>query len=365
MIWGALISQTGQELYEICNDLNIAPNIIVSTKPIDSIYPALKDLVDRRFINFKYIPLSESKNSKTLFNYLKPCNIVTLHGWLRIIPEDICEFFDIYNGHPGDIVLYPELKGFNPQEKAFNTKLPTSGSVVHKVTAKVDDGPIFYRVMTSISGASLDTVYSRLRYTSLLAWKLFFTKHIQKNSFSKYAITGAHCTGKTTLVNAIQDVDFNKKYQYITSMTREAKQLGYKINELGNDETQLYILNKHLERLVIANNCVLDRSLIDGYTYTKILFESGNISDNVMKYAKSLLSVEFMGRYDKIFYLPPTLQLVSDGLRSTEPEFRRHVINNFEQIVQGASMFMPDLVQAIDGSVQERVRLANQYLKII
>jgi len=363
-MWGALISQTGKELADICTDLNIYPNIVLSTKKLEQLSPAFLKLVDDNRINLIHIPLEQSKNSSILFKYLKTCNLVTLHGWLRIIPADICDVFNIYNGHPGDIVEYPELKGFNPQEKAYDLKLSTSGSVVHKVTSQVDDGPIVHRVITSIRNCDIDTVYDRLRYTSLIAWKLFFTKHLNCGS-SKFAITGAHCTGKTTLVNAIQQIDTNNKYQYITSMTREAKKLGFQINEAGNDETQLYILNKHLERLVINSPCVLDRSLIDGYTYTKILYEAGNISEHVMKYAKSLLNVEYMNRYNKIFYLPPTLRLVNDGLRSTEPEFRKHVINNFDHIVQCAGIFMPDLVTTIDGSVQERVCSANKYLNII
>lgn len=374
-MWASLISQTGKELADICNDLSIYPNIILSTKPRELIHPDLEIIIKNNQVNFIFIPIESSKNSKILFKYLHGCSLVTLHGWLRIIPEALCEQLEIYNGHPGDIVEFPELKGFNPQEKAYKLKLSTSGSVVHRVTKEVDDGPILYRVITSMNNCSIDQVYERLRYTSLLAWKLFFTRKMisesapfscknQQSKLAKFAITGAHCTGKTTLVNAIEEIDVSQKYLYITSMTREAKKIGYKINEAGNDETQLYILNKHLERLTINNNCVLDRSLIDGYTYTKILYEAGNISEVVMKYAKSLLNVEYMNRYDKIFYLPPTLQLENDGLRSTEPEFRRHVINNFDQIVQSASIFIPNLITTIDGTVQQRVQAANKFLNI-
>lgn len=361
--WGALISQTGKELFDICTDLGIRPNVIVSTKPIQDVNLDFRMFIEYHSINFIYLSLENSKNQILLYRYLHGCTIVTLHGWLRIIPKDICEIFDIYNGHPGDIVLYPQLKGFNPQEKAHSLGLATSGSVVHKVTPIVDDGPIIHRVITSIRNCDLDQTYDRLRTTSLLAWKLFFTRYFSVLP-NKFAITGAHCTGKTTLVEAIREFDVNEKFQHITSMTRGAKALGYQINEAGNDETQLYILNTHLERLVINSPCVLDRSIIDGYTYTKILHELGNVSDVVMKYATSLLNVEYMNRYNKIFYLPPTLQLVSDGLRSTEPEFRRHVVNTFEDVIRSANLFLPDLVTVIDGSVEQRVKAVNKFLQI-
>ena len=51
-----------------------------------------------------------------LVNNLKH-DLITLHGYLRIIPENICkQCKHIYNGHPGLINMYPELKGKDPQE---------------------------------------------------------------------------------------------------------------------------------------------------------------------------------------------------------------------------------------------------------
>lgn len=364
-MWAALISQTGKELADICDQLQTQPNIILTTKKQDNLCDRLQQIVLEKRINLIYIPFSQSKNTTLLFKYLKNCNLITLHGWLSIIPSDLCDIFDIYNGHPGDIESFPELKGKDPQVRAYDLKLPVSGSVIHKVTPEVDDGPIQHKIMTSIQGCTLDAVYERLRYSSLLSWKLFLTDQLPELRKAKYGITGAHCTGKTTLVNAIQGIDKQNKYEYITSMTREAKDLGFKINEAGNDETQLYILNKHLERLTLDRPCVLDRSIIDGYTYTKILYEAGNISEYVMKYAKSLLNIRYMNKYNKIFYLPPTLQLIDDGLRSTEPKFRQHIINNFDHIIQCASIFTPNLIQTIDGSVSERVVAIDKYLNIL
>jgi folate-dependent phosphoribosylglycinamide formyltransferase PurN len=59
-----------------------------------------------------------------------PDAIVTLHGWLRVIPAYVCERSRIYNGHPGLITKYPELKGKDPQVRAFikEGKYPTSRS---------------------------------------------------------------------------------------------------------------------------------------------------------------------------------------------------------------------------------------------
>ena len=67
--------------------------------------------------------------------------IITLHGYLRILPEALCTNFKIFNGHPGDIVNYPELKGKDPVDRV-TPEMKTIGAVIHKVTAGVDEGEI-------------------------------------------------------------------------------------------------------------------------------------------------------------------------------------------------------------------------------
>ena len=69
-------------------------------------------------------------------------SLVTMHGWLRIVPGEVCEKRNIYNGHPGLITKYPELKGKDPQKKAIELKHATGGCVIHKATAELDGGPI-------------------------------------------------------------------------------------------------------------------------------------------------------------------------------------------------------------------------------
>ena len=92
-----------------------------------------------------------SKNKYVLEDYEEilmyfPEAIITLHGWLRIMPKEVCERFSIFNGHPGLITEYPELKGKDPQIRAFEGKYPVMGCVIHKVTAGVDEGKILKEI---------------------------------------------------------------------------------------------------------------------------------------------------------------------------------------------------------------------------
>jgi len=173
--WYALFSQTGSEIYQISKKLGRFPDRIITNKNFDKISTTCNwGLYTEYDKEWEYLP-----HKPILSDYLIALNntnkdtIITLHGFLRIIPPEICNSYEIYNGHPGDIIKYPELKGFNPQEKAFKLKLPTSGSVIHKVTPGVDEGPIVAKQEIDIEGLSLDEVYKNLHSNSIELWYNF------------------------------------------------------------------------------------------------------------------------------------------------------------------------------------------------
>jgi folate-dependent phosphoribosylglycinamide formyltransferase PurN len=103
--------------------------------------------------------------------------VITLHGFLRIIPKEICEKYEIYNLHPGLIDKFPSLKGFNPQERAFAEGYKLAGCVIHEVTPGVDEGKILLSQGIGIEGMDLNGIYGALRDTALDLWKSFFTAY--------------------------------------------------------------------------------------------------------------------------------------------------------------------------------------------
>ena len=132
----ALFSQTGSEIADLIDE-GIVPDIILFDQKDNS-------KIDNRINTCisQYIPKKEAKNVQQLkdcFGDPGTC-FITLHGWLNIVPKEICEVYDIYNGHPGLITEFPELKGKDPQVKAFNGGYSNIGSVIHHVTPGVDEG---------------------------------------------------------------------------------------------------------------------------------------------------------------------------------------------------------------------------------
>jgi formyltetrahydrofolate hydrolase len=178
--WTAMFSRTGYELYCIIKRLKLLPTqIICNRMPIkDGIHPLFWDFLKENNYDITFVTKAPKVEEYDLF--LQPPNnhVVTLHGWMRIVPPEICEKFNIYNGHPGDILTYPELKGKDPQQKAFDLNHKTIGTVIHKVIPEVDAGPV---MVTSKIGNTFKDVASisiALREESIDIWTDFLKTRI-------------------------------------------------------------------------------------------------------------------------------------------------------------------------------------------
>ena len=172
--WIAFFSQTGSEIVNISQALGREPDLIVTNKRPEHL----------REINGG-IPLClELPNKPTLEDYQEVLGkydnpLVTLHGWLRIVPEEIANNYEVYNGHPGLITMYPDLKGKDPQVKAWEAHYKTVGSVIHRVTAGVDEGPVVMeRAFTFERKPMLSTMYEVLHNISTELWLKFFRERI-------------------------------------------------------------------------------------------------------------------------------------------------------------------------------------------
>ena len=173
--WVALFSQTGSELANICKELNIIPNLILTNKEdIESVDPWLLDNCFNRIIILPRKPTIEEYNTALKQERFNPRNtFFSLHGYLRIIPKEICSKWEIYNGHPGLINSYPELKGFDPQKRSLNYK--EIGSVIHRVNEHVDDGEVIISTSITNNYTNEADITNALRSTSLKSWLNFFS----------------------------------------------------------------------------------------------------------------------------------------------------------------------------------------------
>lgn len=178
MKWITFFSQTGSEIMNVIEKTGREPDLIVTNR-------ADLDGVNIKLLNKYRNKIRKLPNKPTANDYYNLINknnnlfddcVITLHGYLRIIPDFMCYKYNIYNLHPGLITKYPILKGFNPQEKAFQLKLPTSGSVIHKVTPVLDSGKILKSIEVDIKNLSLDEIYDKIHKSSSQLWVDFLNE---------------------------------------------------------------------------------------------------------------------------------------------------------------------------------------------
>lgn len=165
MKWICFSSQSGREISELSSILNRVPDVVITNK---SVIPANLQQLNCEVLQFPRNPTAVDYD-----NVLQKDTLITLHGWLRIVPSTICNRYAIYNGHPGLINYFPQLKGKDPQLRAWQQGFSVGGSVVHRVTPEIDEGEIITFSTTSLENMTLEGVYEALRKTSIDAWKEF------------------------------------------------------------------------------------------------------------------------------------------------------------------------------------------------
>ena len=164
--WIALFSHTGSEIVNISDKIGRWPDAIISNK-----VPGSEDIHEGIVSGFSRETGNEvmyCSNNPKVPDYrllLDEDAVITMHGWMRIVPKPICKEYEIYNLHPGLITEYPELKGKDPQKKVVESKLKSYervGCVIHRAVAEVDAGEVLME--TSV----LNTFYSEQLLTEYL-----------------------------------------------------------------------------------------------------------------------------------------------------------------------------------------------------
>lgn len=163
--WITFFSQTGAEIADLSENIGRWPDIIITNSRPDHLRT-----IDPRIVEYGYTEVPNKPTVSDLDAVLQDNAIITLHGWLRIMPEVICNKYLIYNGHPGLITKYPELKGKDPQVKAHKLGHEVAGAVIHKVTAGVDEGRIIMEEYFNATQLDLDELFRILRDRSLYMW---------------------------------------------------------------------------------------------------------------------------------------------------------------------------------------------------
>jgi len=188
LFWVTFFSQSGKEICDISDKLGFYPDIAItdntSISKLDPRIANCKRLVLRKYRHLNDIQkINYYTEEIPVILLLQPETVITLNGWLNIVPSPVCKVLNgrLFNGHPGLIDKYSDLKGKDPQIKCFNNieKYDSVGSVIHYVTPELDDGEIL--VSTSVDSShctDLESTFKTLSQTSLTSWLTFFNEQV-------------------------------------------------------------------------------------------------------------------------------------------------------------------------------------------
>jgi len=179
------------------------------------------------------------------------------------------------------------------------------------------------------------------------------------------SFTGAQSTGKTTLLNLIRDKTYD--FNYVDEVTRRIKrEYNLPINEGGGDITQSMIMADHIANVYKKGDhdvTVLDRCAVDGVVYTQWLYNNGQVKKATLDHAKLIFEM-LIEEYDAIFITSPVdVELVDDGERSTNIEFREDIQSLFDMYIGHLMVDNKDEnVFVVAGTVEERMNYIQKVL---
>lgn len=166
----------------------------------------------------------------------------------------------------------------------------------------------------------------------------------------RIGIAGAQGTGKTTLLNALRDVPLFSTYEFCDEVTRKVKALGLDINKGGNAVTQRMIMFHHIYNLHMFSDSITDRTVLDCAVYTKWLYDEGKVDSDTFRWVNNHF-VKLIKEYDRLFFIEPEFDIVSDGVRDSDQKWQHDINESFEEYID-----MFDLnVEYLTGSVANRV----------
>ena len=192
MKWVAFFSQTGSEIVNVSKAINRWPDLVVTNKQDDkTTHVELVQRVRQKDTELLTLPswpkemdytrAADELNYSILNDAWRENVFVTLHGYLRILPPDFTRSSNIFNGHPGAIHIHPELKGLDPQKKAWKENHIRVGCVIHKVIPELDDGPIVEKCLINNNFETFIDLLDALHVASSELWINFLNERLHSN----------------------------------------------------------------------------------------------------------------------------------------------------------------------------------------
>jgi len=166
----------------------------------------------------------------------------------------------------------------------------------------------------------------------------------------KIGLCGTMSVGKTTLVHALQELDYFKDYMFRTERSKYLMSLGIPLNVDSTLKGQTVFLAERASEL-IQENIITDRTVIDVMAFA----HASKSMDWPDKEAFEAYAQRFISEYDYIFYVSPEgVEIEDNGVRETDAQYRFEIDALIKGIISQQKHRIKNY-HIISGSTEERV----------
>jgi len=166
----------------------------------------------------------------------------------------------------------------------------------------------------------------------------------------KIGLCGTMSVGKTTLVNALKELDYFKDFTTRTERSKELMAMGIPLNTDSTFLGQTVFMAERASELLIPN-IITDRTIIDVMAFA----QASKSMDWTDKEAFYAYAIRLIKEYDYIFYVSPEgVEIEDNGIRETDADYRneidiiiRHILSQQKHRIKNYGV--------IEGSTEERV----------
>jgi nicotinamide riboside kinase len=173
----------------------------------------------------------------------------------------------------------------------------------------------------------------------------------------KIAIMGAQGSGKSTVLNALREVDSLSHYAFVNEIVRTLAKKGVKINKNSDHKSQTTILEQHYKNIWNHDSFITDRGALDAFVYATWDYLHGNFTYTEHKEHEKIF-LDCITSYDYFFYIPIEFDIVPDGVRNADSTYQKEIDVLFRKTFQKYNIS----VKKLTGTCEYRVR---QFLEVL